>query len=129
VCCGEQKYRKARAKDSKPYVDWKNQPYAANAGTEEKRRQGERWAALNEFVRRNGGAVTSTPNNKTLRIETPKDSALPSKLEELGYVVVSRGTVMRVTGVDHVSAHDEFYGARASPFSEMACFEITLSGK
>jgi hypothetical protein len=117
----------AKVKDT--WGSWRDKPRAANAGTDEKRKQSERWAALNEFVRRNGGAVTSTPNNKTLRIETPKGSALPSKLEELGYVVVSRGTVMRVTGVDRVSAHDEFYGARASPFCEMACFEITLSGK
>ena len=31
-----------------PYVDWKNKPYAVNAGSEEKCKQGERWAALNQ---------------------------------------------------------------------------------
>jgi hypothetical protein len=37
-----------------PYVDWRNRPYAANAGSEEKRKQGERWAALNSFIRKHG---------------------------------------------------------------------------
>ena len=56
------------------WTSWRDRPYAANAGTEEKRKQGERWAALNEYIRRHGGAVVSVPGVKTLRVEVRKDS-------------------------------------------------------
>ena len=98
----------AYTKPKTAYIDWRNHPHAANAGTEEKRKQGERWAALNEYVRRNGGAVTSVPGNKTLRVEVPKGSELPAKLTELGYNVSSHGSVTRVTGVTApISAKEE----------------------
>ena len=87
-----------------PYLDRLNPRYGVNAGTEEKRKQGQRWAALNEYVRRNGGAVTSVAGNKTLRVEVPKGSELPARLRELGYNVSERGTVTRVTGAPSVSA-------------------------
>ena len=47
------------------WTSWRDKPRAANAGTEEKRKQGERWAALNEYIRRHGGAVVSVPGVKT----------------------------------------------------------------
>ena len=57
------------------WTSWRDKPYAVNAGSEEKRKQGERWR--NEYVRRHGGAVVSVPGNKTLRIECPRGSPLP----------------------------------------------------
>jgi hypothetical protein len=113
-------------KPKSPYVDWRNRPYAATAGTEEKRKQGERWAALNEYVRRNGGAVTSVPGNKTLRVEVPKGSALPAKLTELGYNVSSHGTVTRVTGAPSISPRDERMFGTPSAFTECDVLEIRL---
>jgi hypothetical protein len=118
----------ARLKDT--WGSWRDKPRAANAGTEEKRKQGERWAALNEYVRRNGGAVTSVPGAKTLRVEVPKGSALPSKLQELGYVVAERGTVTRITGAPSISPKTERLTRTVpSVFCEMDVLEIRLDGK
>ena len=112
------------------WTSWRDKPRVANAGTEEKRKQGERWAALNEYVRRNGGAVTSVPGNKTLRVEVPKDSLLPAKLAELGYNVSSHGSVTRVTGAQAVSPKVE-RATRTVPsaFAEMDVLEIRLDGR
>jgi len=112
------------------WTSWRDKPYAANAGSEEKRKQGERWAALNEYVRRNGGAVTSVPGNKTLRIECPRGSPLPAKLAELGYVVASHGSVTRVTGAQPVSPKVERLTRTVpSAFTECDVISVTLSGK
>jgi hypothetical protein len=121
----------ARAKNnSQPYIDWKNRPYAVNAGSEEKRKQGERWEALNTFIRKHGGAVVSVPGAKTLRVEVPKDSLLPAKLAELGYNVSSHGTVSRVTGAPSITAKMERLTHEVpSAFAEMNCYEIRLDGK
>jgi hypothetical protein len=43
------------------------------------------WNAIHDFCRQNGGVVVSIPGLKEIRIEVPKDSALPTKLRELGY--------------------------------------------
>jgi hypothetical protein len=99
----------ALPKTNKPkaaYIDWRNRPYATNAGTEEKRKQSERWAALNAFIRKHGGAVTSPPG-KLLRIEVMKDSPLSEKLRELGYNVAQCGSVTRVTGAPSISPRTE----------------------
>jgi hypothetical protein len=88
------------------WASWRDKPYAVNADTEEKRKQGERWAALNEYVRRNGGAVVSVPGNKTLRIECLPGSALPQRLRELGYITVERGRTTGITGAPSVKRQD-----------------------
>jgi hypothetical protein len=117
----------ARVKDT--WGSWRDKPYAANAGSEEKRKQGERWAALNEYVRRNGGAVTSVPGNKTLRVEGPKGSELPAKLAELGYNVAQCGSVTRVTGAQAISPKVErLTHAVPSAFTECDVLEIRLDG-
>lgn len=116
----------AKIKDT--WTSWRDTPRAANVGTEEKRKQGERWAALNEYIRKHGGFVTSPPG-KILRIEVPKGSALPSKLQELGYIVAERGIVSRIIGTDYVKPSDELYGARASPFANYDVLEIRTDGK
>jgi hypothetical protein len=68
------------------FADWRNRPYAKNANAEQKRQEAEKWSALNEFIRRLGGAVTSVPNNKTLRIEIAKNlsAKLTDELTALG---------------------------------------------
>ena len=114
------------AKLKSPYVDRLNRPYAT--GDDKKRKVAEAFEALNSFIRRYGGAVTSPPG-KVLRVEVPKGSPLPAKLAELGYNVAACGTVTRIVGADYVSPHDEFYGARASPFAEYLVFEIQTDGK
>ena len=111
------------------YIDWRNRPYAANTGSEEKREQGERWATLNEFVRRHGGAVVSVPGTKTLRVEVPKGSPLPAKLAELGYNVSSHGTVTRVSGAPSISPRDERMFGTPSAFTECDVLEIRLDGR
>ncbi len=87
------------------------------------------WAALNAFVGRHGGWVTSPPG-KLLRIETMKGSALPSRLRELGYNVAERGSTTRVTGARASNPVTErATEATPSAFCEMDVIEITLSGK
>jgi hypothetical protein len=114
------------------WTSWRDKPYAANAGSEEKRKQGERWAALNEFVRRNGGAVTSVPGNKTLRVEVGKDSSakLTSELARLGYNVAQCGSVTRVTGAPSISPKMERLTRTVpSAFTECDVLEIRLDGR
>jgi hypothetical protein len=114
------------AKLKAPYVDRLNPSYGVNA--DQKKKTAEAFEALNLFVRRHGGAVTSPPG-KILRIEVPKNSELPAKLTELGYIVAERGSVSRITGTDYVKPSDELYGSRASPFGEYDVLEIRMDGK
>jgi hypothetical protein len=111
------------------WISWKNRPYASNAGSEEKQRQAEKWSALAAFIRKHNGWVTSTPNNKTLRIECLPGSELPSRLKELGYNIVERGTVTRVTGTDTINPANERYAGTMSPFAEYSVLEIRLDGR
>lgn len=112
-----------------PYVDWRNRPYATNAGTEEKRRQAAAWEALNLLVRQHNGWVTSPPG-KVLRIEVMKDSELPAKLRELRYNVVRCGSVTRVTGAPASNPVTErTTGAVPSAFCELDVIEIRLDGR
>jgi hypothetical protein len=87
----------ARAKDSKPYIDWKNRPFAASRSDEYQRRE-ELWAALNDFVREHRGWITS-PLGSRVVLETERDSPLPQKLAKLGYAISEiPGSYERVTG-------------------------------
>jgi hypothetical protein len=121
----------ARVKDT--WGSWRDRPRAANTGTEEKRKQGERWAALNEYIRRHGGAVTSVPSNKTLRIEIARSlsAKLTDELTALGYAVMPRGSTTRITGGDTVSARAErLFGVKPpSAFTECDVLEIRLDGR
>ena len=112
------------------YTDWRNKPYAANPTTEERRKQNERWSALKEYIRKHGGVVVSLPGTKTLRVEVPKDSTLPAKLAELGYNVVSHGSVSRVVGAAAISPKAErLTHAVPSAIAEVDVLEIRLDGK
>ena len=118
----------ARVKDT--WGSWRDKPYAKDLKAEERRQQSEKWAALNEYIRRHGGAVVSVPGNKTLRIECLPGSDLPSRLKELGYNIVERGSTTRVTGAAPSSSRTaELTFGAPSAFCAMACFEITLSGR
>jgi hypothetical protein len=43
------------------------------------------WDALHEFVRQNGGAISSVKYASPIRLEVPTDSPLPERLRALGY--------------------------------------------
>jgi hypothetical protein len=60
-------------------------------------RQKRLWDALNDFIRKSGGWLVSTPNEKYLRVEVERGSSLPTKLTEFGYDVRSAGVSTRVT--------------------------------
>jgi hypothetical protein len=113
---------------TKNYIDWKNRPFAKDANAEQKRQQAERFSALAEWIRIRGGFVTSPPG-KVLRIEVPKNSELPAKLRELGYITVSHGSISLIVGTDYVRPSDELYGSRASPFAEYDVLEIRTDGR
>ena len=69
--------------DVKPkalYTDRLNPKYAGNPNADRKRQQAEAFETLNHFVRKHGGAITSPPGDKTLRVEAPKGSELPARL-------------------------------------------------
>ena len=119
-----------KAKLKSPYVDRLNPRYASNPNAEQKRTLAEAFEALNEFIRRNGGAVVSPPG-KVLRVEVLKDSVLPAKLAELGYNVMRCGSVTRVTGVTaSISAKAErLTHTVPTAFTEVDVLEIRLDGK
>jgi hypothetical protein len=58
-------------------------------------RRQQLWSAVNEYVGRHGGWITSPPGTQDVRIETPINSELPAKLSELGYRVLHVGTGTR----------------------------------
>jgi hypothetical protein len=116
---------KAKTKDA--WTSWKNRPYAT--GDDRKKQQAEAFEALNQYVQRAGGAITSPPG-KFVRIEAPKGSTLPAKLVELGYNIVERGFVSRIVGAAAISPKEErLTHAVPSPFVTYTVFELTLSGK
>jgi hypothetical protein len=118
-----------KTKKTDAWASWKNRPFAKDANAEQKRQQAEKWSALAEWIRKRGGFVTSLPGIKTLKIEVPKNSELPAKLRELGYITVSHGSISRIVGTDYVKPSDELYGSRASPFAEYDVLEIRTDGK
>ena len=114
------------------WTSWRDKPYAANAGSEEKRKQSERWSALAEFIRKNNGWVTSTPNNKTLRIEVAKNlsAKLTDELTALGYAVMPRGSSTRIGGAAPSDPKTErMTRVVPSPFLEVAILEIRTDGR
>jgi hypothetical protein len=118
------------AKSKNDWTSWRNKPYAASPGAEQRRKEAEAFEALNQLIRRHGGFVT-TPPGKLLRIEVMKNSELPAKLTELGYNVAQCGTITRVTGVTApISAKAErLSGVVPSAFLECDILEVRLDGK
>ena len=52
--------------------------------------------ALSKYISANGGWVTSVPGAKYIRVEILKNSALPTKLAEIGYVPRLCSTGIRI---------------------------------
>jgi hypothetical protein len=118
-----------KAKPKSPYTDRLNPRYASNVTAEQKRREAEAFEALNTFIRKHNGWVTSPPG-KVLRVEAMAGSPLPAKLRELGYNVAERGSVTRVTGAPSISPKTERLTKTVpSAFCEMDVLEIRLDGK
>jgi hypothetical protein len=118
---------KTKTKDA--WTCWRNRPYAT--GDDQKKKTAEAFEALNLFVRRHGGAVTSPPG-KTLRIEIAKNlsAKLTDELTTLGHCVMRCGSVTRVTGAPSISAKEErLTHAVPSAFCEMDVIEIRTDGK
>jgi hypothetical protein len=113
------------------WTSWRDKPFAKDAKAEERRQQGEKWSALAEWVRKHNGVVTSTPNNKTLRIEVAKNlsAKLTEELTSLGYAVLPRGSTMRVVGTDTINPAGERFVGVQSPFAECDVLEIRLDGR
>jgi hypothetical protein len=68
--------------------------------TEKRRRL---WRALNEFIRSQGGWVTSPPSGRFVRIEVEQGSSLLVQLEKAGHRVHHVGMTRRIdAGAFHV---------------------------
>jgi hypothetical protein len=71
-----------------------------------------------------------SPPGRFVRIECPKDSLLPTKLRELGYVTAGHGSVTRITGAPAISPKlERLTHAVPSAFCEMDVYEIRLDGR
>src|SRR5262249_32255216 len=78
-------------------------------------RRRELWHRLNGYVTERGGAITTLPYSWPARLETPKESALPVKLRELGWIVIDKGQETRL------GPHGNCYG-----FSVRDVFDVAL---
>ena len=56
----------------------------------------DRWHALNAFIAKRGGIITSLPMHWPIIFETSADTTLPGELQALGYTVKPIGTVRRL---------------------------------
>src|SRR5262245_60825912 len=68
-------------------------------------RQRDLWDALHEYIRQQGGTVTSPPYASPVRIIVGKGSSLPAKLIEFGYLLHHVGSTLRTT-VDGLTQSD-----------------------
>jgi len=75
---------------------WANPAPIRSASTDFEQRR-KLWEALTAYITSNGGWVTGLPGTKHLRVEVPRDSALPAKLMEFGYSLRHCGTGTRIT--------------------------------
>lgn len=87
--------RKAKSQDV--LSKWAAKPPDKNAAAiAEREKRQELFSALNEFIRKNGGAVVSVPGAERMRIEVPVNSQLPAKLSGMGYSLLFLGTSERI---------------------------------
>ena len=102
----------------KPKIEtskWARERPKLNSAVEKRRAL---WSAVNAFVVKHGGWITSPADTATIRIEAPTSSPLPSLLADLGYSVQHVGQATRLTNKT---------GA-ASPWVVMDVVSITLPG-
>ena len=102
----------ALKKKPKTISDWLNRPRSER--TDLVKQRTEHWDALNAFISQQGGWVVSPPGTKRLRVEIQHQSALPTRLLELGYSVHSAGINTRIT---------------SGKFVPVEVIEISLPGK
>jgi hypothetical protein len=76
------------------FQDWRNKSRVAAKGELEKK--AELFAALERYVRDNGGWIVSAPSEKPARFEAMHGSPLPAKLQDLGWKVRHLGTSTRI---------------------------------
>jgi hypothetical protein len=112
-----------------PYADRLNPSFASSRSAEEAQRRAAQWQALNQFINRHGGTVTSPPGDKRLRIEAPRRSNLANELRAAGYVVIERGSTTRIISTVPVSRQAERDNGAPSPFTEVDVIEIQLGGR
>ena len=92
----------------KPKIEtsnWARERPKPDSGVERRRAL---WSAVNAFVVKHGGWITSPADTATIRIEAPTSSPLPSLLADLGYSVlhVATGTrLMPNATTDTITAH------------------------
>ena len=116
----------SKTKTKNEWISWRNKPYDLSRSDEAQRRA-ERWQAFCDFIRENRASIVSSPGGRTAVIEVMEGSTLPAKLAELGYNVVSRGTVTRITGAPASNPLTErLTGAAPNPFTECGVIEVTL---
>jgi hypothetical protein len=76
---------------------WATQrPSAAEEAAKVSQQRRSLWDALNEFIRKDGGAVVSVKYTSPIRIEAATDSELPARLRELGYDLMFREQATRL---------------------------------
>jgi len=75
-------------------TDWRNKP--RSVANNELEKKAELFAALERYVRDNGGWLTTAPGTKPARFEAPHGSPLPAKLQDLGWQVRHLGTNTRI---------------------------------
>jgi hypothetical protein len=81
-------------KKKRDYVTWSNDRATSKATHGRK----ELFAALDKYVTTHGGWTVSIPGAREIKIEVPKGSDLPGKLQALGWKPILCGTTMRTTG-------------------------------
>jgi len=114
-----------KTKTKGDWISWKNRPYDSSRSDEAQKRA-ELWQAFCDFVRLNRGWITTPPGSRVATLETEVGSALPAKLADLGYQLVQRGRVTRVTGMDRIASADERFLGTPSPFAERDVYDVVL---
>ncbi len=116
------------APKTKTVNDWLRRPYREFAEAE--KRRNELWQALNKFVIQHGAWIVSPPGEKRVRIEVRENSALPTRLAELGYRLnyVGTGTRPVFGGTTETITDSKQTIRKADGFVETQLIEITLRG-
>jgi len=68
------------------WTKWRDRPRDSSR-TDEARKRAALWQAFSDFCRENRAWITSPPGSRVTVIETEKDSTLPQKLAQLGYII------------------------------------------
>jgi hypothetical protein len=94
----ERKYTIGKLEQAKLNSKWATQrPSAAEETAKVSQQRRNLWDALNEFIRKDGGAaVVSLKYTSPIRIEAATDSELPARLRELGYDLMFREQATRL---------------------------------